>query len=239
MRLGVILILAVGLVLAPLAAGAADPAAITGEKVFKSQCGQCHALPDPEKLTAEQWVLRIEEMAPMAGLKSGEKTEVLGFLQGHSRKVVKIMSMAEEKRLFEQKCGLCHTPDRVFLEPLSGESLRHVVLRMRERAPGWISAEELQEIMEYLSHGAPESKRPEKKPVAGSEALFRDRCSTCHTLERVYLELEEAKGKAPPWLHVVKRMQEKAPQWITPGEAGEIVKYLQTLKAVKPAPAKK
>jgi len=142
------------------------------------------------------------------------------------------MSMAEERRLFEQKCGLCHSPDRVFLEPLSGESLRHVVLRMRERAPGWITEKDMHEIMEYLAHGAPEAKRPARKPVAGSEALFRERCSGCHTLERVYLELEEAKGRPPPWLHVVKRMQEKSPQWITPAEGGEILKYLQSLKPV-------
>lgn len=231
-RYGAIPVVAGGFALLSAVASAANPETSAGEKIFKSQCSQCHALPDPQKLTAEQWVLRLEQMAPMAGLKSQEKTEVLNFLQGHSQKAVKIVSMAEERRLFEQKCGLCHSPDRVFLEPLSGESLRHVVLRMRERAPGWISEEELREIMEYLTHGAPEAKRPERKPIAGSEALFRERCSACHTLERVYLEIEKTKGRPPPWLHIVKRMQEKSPQWITPAEGNEILKYLQSLKAV-------
>ena len=222
----------VAVALAPLVAGAANPETSAGEKVFKSQCGQCHALPDPQKLTAEQWVLQLESMAPMTGLKAREKTDVLGYLQAHSQKVATIMAMAKEKRLFEQKCGLCHTPDRIFLEPLTDQSRRHIVQRMRERAPNWISEKDMHEILEFLAHGAPEAKRPERKAAGGGEALLRERCSACHTLERVYLEVEKSKGRAPAWLHIVKRMQEKTPQWITPAEAGDIVKYLQSLKPV-------
>lgn len=68
------------------------------------------------------------------------------------------------------------------------------------------------------SLGAPQAKRPERKAVTGGEVLFRERCSACHTLERVYLEVEKTKGRAPAWLHIVKRMQEKTPRWITPDD---------------------
>lgn len=209
-------------------------AAKTGEEVFKANCGRCHSLPDPQKLTSEEWVVRLEMMAPMARLGKEEKTKVLGFLQEHSKKAAQVVSMARERKVFEEKCSLCHTPDRIFLEPLTPESRRHIVLRMRERAPeGWITEEDAHEILEYLAHGAPEAKKPQRKEVKGkAPEVFRERCSGCHTLERVYLELEESKekGKAAPWMHIVKRMREKAPEWISADEAEQIVKYLQTLK---------
>jgi len=61
--------------------------------------------------------------------------------------------------------------------PQAPEGLSDLV----EHAPGWITEKDVHEIMEYLAHGAPEVKRPERKPVTGSEALFRERCSGCHT----------------------------------------------------------
>ena len=68
-----------------------------------------------------------------------------------------------------------------------------------------------------------------------SAQVFRERCSACHTLERVYLALEESQGKdkAPPWMHIVQRMREKAPEWISAQEAEQIMTYLQSLKPVK------
>ncbi len=225
--------------LAAAAIGAAPraEAAAPGEKAFQENCGRCHPLPDPQKLTSEQWVVRLETMAPMARLNKEEKTRVLGFLQEHSAKAVQVVSMAQERKIFEEKCSLCHTPDRIFVEPLTPESRRHIVLRMRERAPaGWISEKEAHEILEYLEHGAPEAKKPVRKEAKGGPAeVFRERCSACHTLERVYLELEESKekGKAAPWMHIVKRMREKAPEWITEKEAEQILSYLRTLRPVE------
>ncbi len=214
---------------------AAGWASHTGEHVFQENCGRCHALPDPEKLTSEQWVVRLEMMAPMARLNKEEKTKVLGFLQEHSKKAVQVVSMARERKTFEEKCSLCHTPDRIFLEPLTPESRRHIVLRMRSRAPqGWITEEDAHEILEYLTHGAPEAKKPQRKEVKGGPAeVFRERCSACHTLERIYLKVEESEGKAPAWMHIVARMREKAPQWITQKEAEQILSYLEALKPVK------
>ena len=214
-----------------------------GEKTFNKRCSQCHALPSPEKLTSEEWVARLDMMAPMAGLKKKQKTEVLSFLQSHSKQASTQVSMSRERQLFEEKCSLCHSPQRVFLRPLTPESRRHIVLRMQERASGWISPREAERILAYLDQGAPGIKKPERKKInGGTAAVFRERCTGCHSLERIYLELEEhtqLAGKSAGWMHIVKRMREKAPDWMTAQEAGQIVEYLKSLKPVlKEKPAK-
>ncbi len=207
-----------------------------GEKTFKKRCSQCHALPTPNKLTSEEWVSQLDMMAPMAGLKKKQKIDVLNFLQDHSKKATTLVSMSRERRLFEEKCSLCHSPQRVFLEPLTQKSRHHIVLRMQERALGWISPPEAERILAYLDQGAPGTKKPERKKInGGSAAVFRERCTGCHSLERIYLQLEEhtqLAGKSTGWMHIVKRMREKAPDWMTSKEAEKIVKYLSSLKPV-------
>lgn len=210
--------------LAPPAAGWADE--MPGKRIFEKRCQKCHDLPDPGKPPPDGWPKRLDLMARFARLKPDEKAQVLEYLQSHAKRAVKTVSLAEERRLFEEKCSLCHTLDRVFLIPLTDESRRHIVLRMRERAPDWISEEEARLILDYLSR-APRAIVPRKEVSGDAAAIFRQRCSACHSLERVYLKLEES--RAPSWMHIVKRMREKAPQWLTDEETEQIVQYLQSL----------
>lgn len=203
----------------------------SGEKTFKKRCSKCHELPDPAKLTSEEWAKQMEMMAPFAGVKGKKKAEVLDFLQAHSKKATQIASMAEERKLFVKKCSLCHTAQRVFLEPLTPKSRRHIVLRMQERAPDWISQKEAERILAYLDQGAPGGKKPVKKKVnGGAGAVFRERCTACHSLERVYLKLDKKESTGSAWMHIVKRMREKTPGWISKKEAEQIAQYLKSLK---------
>lgn len=209
----------------------------SGERMFKKRCAQCHDLPSPDKLSSTQWEKQLGIMAPYAGLSGKQKSEVLDFLQSHSKQATTIVSMAREKKNFEKKCGLCHTPDRIFYEKLTPKSRRHIVLRMQKRAMGWISPKEAERILAYLDQGAPGIDKPVRKKINGDAAdLFRERCTGCHTLERIYLELEEHKqlaGKSAAWMHIVKRMREKAPDWIDKKEAEQIARFLKTLRPVK------
>jgi len=212
-----------------------------GQKIYEDRCGMCHDLPDPNKPPPEgkgHWKERLDQMAPNAGLSRKEKAAVLAFLQSHEKGASNMVSFAQEKQLFEKKCSLCHTIDRVFRIPLTDESRAHIIKRMQERAPDWITGEQAKEIMEYLSQAG--DKTPEHTPRAGpgkgekagdgAAALFRQRCSACHTLERVYLKLE--KDPATAWMHIASRMQKKAPEWLTNDEARKIAEYLKTLKPV-------
>lgn len=216
-------------------------AARDGQKIYEDRCGMCHDLPDPDKPPPEgkgHWKERLDLMAPNAGLSNKEKAAVLEFLQSHEKGASSMVSFAQEQQVFEKKCSLCHTIDRVFRIPLTDESRAHIVKRMQERAPDWITGEEAHEILEYL--GKAGNKAPHKIPRAGpvegenagdgAAALFRQRCSACHTLERVYLKLE--KDPATAWMHIVSRMQKKSPEWLTSDEAQKIAEYLKSLKPV-------
>lgn len=211
-------------------AGADD----SGKKIFKKRCSQCHALPDPAALTSEEWIQRLDMMAPMAGLKKNQKHEVLEYLQDHSKKATTLVTMSAEKQLFEEKCTLCHGTGRLFVMPLTKESRRHIVLRMQQRAPGWISPKEADEILKYLEAGAPGAEKPKRRAITGGPPeVFRERCSVCHQLDRIFYEFEEHRFKAGGWMHIVNRMRDKAPDWMSKKEAKEIMTYLNSIKPVK------
>lgn len=215
----------------------------SGKELMENRCTMCHELPDPDKLSKEAWVLQLESMSDYAGLTAGEKEKVLDYVASHEKKAVTIVSMAEEQKTFEQKCALCHTTSRVFLMPLNPESRRHIVLRMQERAPEIISMEDVHGILEYLNHGAPGAVKPEARKQTGNgpAEIFRERCTACHTAERVYLKLQQSEQQddAVVWGHIVNRMREKSPEWITKDEAKLILEYLGSIKAEEANPAGK
>ncbi|MEK6813987.1 MAG: hypothetical protein AABY65_04575 [Nitrospirota bacterium] len=204
-----------------------------GEKLYKERCSMCHALPKPGEKTEKEWPKIMEQMAATAQLGAKEKKSILQYLIEHARHEAVEARMAAEKKLFETKCALCHTIDRVYVEKLTPDDMEHIVQRMRKRSPDWISVEEAQKILEYMKVD-PHERRVRKEVKGGPADLLRERCSACHELERVFLETEKPGTK--DWMHIVKEMQEKAPDWMTKEEADQIVDYLKT---IKPAPAKK
>jgi len=208
---------------APVMAISSEP----GQSVFEARCQRCHDLPDPGKPPEMGWEKRLKLMAKLAKLTPEEKAGVLSYLQSHSKKAEKTVSLADERRLFEQKCSLCHTLDRIFLEPLNEKSRQHIVKRMQEKSPGWISKDEAKQVLDYLSK-APKVERKKKATDVPAE-IFQERCSACHTLERVYSKLKSEKGAAP-WMHIVQRMQKKAPQWLSEKDAKLVIQYLKSIK---------
>ncbi len=207
--------------------------AATGEQSFETRCGQCHAQGDPTSAAAADWFAKLNAKGSLADLTPQEQSDAVSFVQHHDRQVTEMVAMAEERRLFEEKCNLCHSADRIFLEPLTDESRRHIVLRMQKRAPDWLSRDEADAILAYLDQGAPGAAQPDKAVVeVQPAAVFRDRCSRCHALERVYLYLEQSGREGAAWVHIVNRMQSKAPDWITEAEAMKILGYLEALQPV-------
>lgn len=214
-----------------LSSGYGELAAEEGEARFEQRCAQCHDTSDPSG-QAREWFERIEEMGPLEDLDQARRMEVLDFLRHHERRTTEMVALAEERQLFQEKCSLCHTTDRVFLEPMTPETRRHIVLRMQERAPDWITPEEAEQILDFLAQtegDEPPSPAETKREPA---TVFRERCSVCHTLERVYLHLEAGEELGPTWLHIVQRMRAKAPQWIDEEEARMILEYLEGLEPV-------
>jgi len=202
---------------------------VSGKQLFESRCQKCHDLPNPDTTPAMGWEKRLKLMGKLAKLSPQEKAEVLDYLQGHTKKAAKTVTLAEERRLFEQKCSLCHTLDRVYLTPLTDETRQHIVKRMKGKIPGWISDTEASLIVDYLSK-APKVERS-KKSKGKANDIFVERCSACHSLERVYAKMKN--DKVPAWTHIIQRMQKKAPQWLNSDEARLVVEYLQSIQSKK------
>jgi len=206
---------------------------LDGGTLFQKRCAACHNLPDPNNPPADGWETRLKQMAPLARLNSGQQDAVLGYLIGHSQAQGSQMALAEDKLLFEQKCGQCHTMERVFIEPLTEESLRHLVSRMQEKdAESGISQEDANRIVNYLTSIDHDGKTPEAlAETSSARELFAARCLSCHSEERIKVSFAETGGADMDWTHVVDRMQAKAPQWIAEDEARVIISYLRSLKA--------
>ncbi len=202
-----------------------------GEALFTKRCGTCHKLPDPNRSPKEGWAKRLDMMAPMAGLKKEQKKDVLEYLVYHSRDMEQETALAEDRAFFETKCSYCHSVDRVFLVPFSDENRRHVVERMQNRAGSdWISDADAERILSYLAKATVGVPAPERLSGRSGQEILRARCTVCHTLERIFLELDEHPSDSELWTHIVSRMRGKAPQWISEYEAQSIIDYLQTLE---------
>jgi mono/diheme cytochrome c family protein len=197
---------------------------------FEARCGQCHKLDQAERLVPAEWVARVSKMGSVVDLKPEEQAEVLSFFQHHGQEASRLIAMARERRVFLEKCGMCHNPNRSFLQPFEGPGLRETVERMQARAPDEISDDDVETVISYIESGAEGNIMLERVEATGSPAsVFRVRCSSCHTLERTFLKLER-EGDRVQWGPNVRRMQARAPQWISDQEAEIIITYLEGLK---------
>lgn len=208
---------------------AAWPASVDGQALFEKRCAACHSLPDIDNPPPEGWEQRLAQMAPLAKLKGRQKDAVLAYLSSHVELAAKTASLEEDKAFFEMKCSRCHSLARIFLEPLTDESRRHVVSRMQAKSgTGWLSDTDVERVLDYLSGARFDVPTP---PViaagASADDIFMARCQACHTLERVSVRLGPGRSSAMDWSHVVSRMRAKAPQWMTDAEATQIIDYLQ------------
>ncbi len=208
----------------------ADPEA--GQRIFEARCKWCHDLPDPQQPPPEGWLEALDKMGPLARLSKSRRQDVLEFLTEHEKSAVITVSMADDRNLFEAKCTRCHTLDRVFFMPSDAKYRRHVLVRMQSRDKGWISDQELERILAYLEAGpVPVARVDSPADPSDPKEIFVQRCTACHTLERVYLKLDEADGIGASWAHIVNRMRARAPTWITEDEAANILAYLTELRA--------
>jgi len=197
-----------------------------GQAIFEKKCQTCHALPDPSVEPEGGWEAKMKQMSVFAQLKPDQKAAVLDFLKSHQRMSTADAVAADDEKLIQDKCGRCHAATRVFIEHPSAETWEHVVTRMREFEPDWISEEEANRIVRFLTEF---KQAPKPPPAADESSLFATRCSACHTLERVFKRLSES-DQPIDWEHLVARMREKAPEWLTEEETERIYEYLERLR---------
>lgn len=215
---------------------AASPAVPDGQALFEKRCGACHKLPDPAQPPDVGWERQLEIMAPLARLQGGQKQDVIDYLLSHTRDASMDAALEEDRLLFEEKCSRCHSLERVLLSRLDEDELRHVVVRMQNRSgTDWISDDDVERVLAYLEQAPSAFTPPMDVPDdASPEQIFAVRCSACHTLERVFLSMDESKPSAEFWSHTISRMRGKAPQWMSESEANKVIEYLQSIDSATP-----
>lgn len=68
----------------------------------------------------------------------------------------------------------------------------------------------------------PAAKAPAVDPLAEGKALFEQKCSVCHGLDRATAR-QETKEQ---WTTIVKQMQGKKADWISDSDAAKIIFFL-------------
>jgi len=133
--------------------------------------------------------------------------------------------------LFETKCDKCHPLNKALNEHKSFEEWDKTTRSCRERSlkksPGLINTEERRSIVYYLVkiRGLEEQKK-----IPDDQALFENKCSRCHSIDRPLYALTPLEE----WPAIIERMRQIAPVWITKEEAEKISKYLtENIKARK------
>jgi mono/diheme cytochrome c family protein len=146
-----------------------------GDLVFRDQCAECHLVTDlaggdPFDLRAA--IQNDPEFAPHAGLElpdwstelsDAERTSLLNFLVA-----------PDGQRLYTENCASCHGTAVVF-SGTEDELRQTIVEGGRHRSmPQWsgvLSDAEIDELARYVVDPA---------SVPQAEALFSDKCSSCH-----------------------------------------------------------
>ena len=117
--------------------------------------------------------------------------------------------------LFKSKCTSCHDAKRAEDMHAAKESFKDLIKKMNEKGAK-ITDKESNEISEFLA--------------APSRFLMKEKCSKCHTLDRVY----EAHEKGQLTKDTLKKMQQKKDSEITDEDVDSIYEGLNAYYFVSP-----
>ena len=117
--------------------------------------------------------------------------------------------------LFKSKCTSCHDAKRAEDMHASKENFSSIIKEMIKKGAK-ITSEEESEISDFLA--------------APSRFLLQEKCSKCHTLDRIY----EAHEKGKLTKETLKKMQQKEGSEITEEEVDSIYEGLNSFYFVSP-----
>ena len=141
-----------------------------------------------------------------------------------SQEVEKPFPYESWKYLYEPKCSKCHPLDRIFSDPKTEEEWRSCITRMIEKSPLWITPEEGEQITTEIlgTKKGVIGSFPKKKKYVDSRLLFIDRCTVCHSVNRILL----ANKTGEEWQETVTRMRDNAPEMFLDEDLPVIIEYL-------------
>jgi mono/diheme cytochrome c family protein len=147
-----------------------------------------------------------------------------------SEKDAKMLDEQKGQKLVAQKCGKCHSLERIFKALKDDQGWTETVTRMVAFDQPNISEEQGKQILNYLIS---QQKRREKliattSEVGGKEGkiLIEQKCSHCHGLDRIYL----AKKTPEEWAELVDNMVGYSEQedFLRPLEREAVLEFLSS-----------
>lgn len=173
-------------------------------------------------------------IAVMAGPYLARETNVQNVsLDAIHQPSVKI-DLNQAAATMQQRCSRCHNLDRVVSAVKDGPGWLTTVARMQARPGSGLSDEDASLIVSYLTSQAAPGGSGIDASLKVARALVDQRCSRCHTLDRVY----QTEQSPQEWRATVTRMVSHAagsPGALQPGEDEQIISFLsstQTAEAV-------
>ena len=129
-------------------------------ELMQKRCSKCHNLDRVigARKDAQGWMATVDRMRalPSAGISEADARTIVSYLvsQDQPRGSATEVKMAVARALVDQRCGRCHSLDRVYKAVETPEQWRAIVTRMAGYAAGSTGAiqpGEDQQIIEYLS----------------------------------------------------------------------------------------
>lgn len=130
------------------------------------------------------------------------------------------------EQLTRQKCGECHSLERVFASFKSQEGWERTVNRMAVTAAPLITDFDVKQIINFLVIQQKRRMKEDGKAIelASGETLVEQKCSQCHNLERVF----SARKNKPQWFSTMDRMTKHRgdPNFLTTDQRESIAFFL-------------
>src|SRR6266446_5056851 len=129
----------------------------------------------------------------------------------------------------QQRCSKCHNLERVVAARKDARGWLATVNRMRKLPASGISEQDVKSVVLFLVSQNPPEEPGQRVGFAVAKALVNQRCSACHSLDRVY---KAAKTPAE-WRNTVALMVNNAQTdgnagLFLPGEDQQIIEFLST-----------
>jgi ferredoxin-NADP reductase/mono/diheme cytochrome c family protein len=148
--------------------------------VMQKRCSKCHNLDRVigARKDAQGWLATVSRMRSMpgAGISETDAQTIVSWLasQNKPQGSEKVAQMEVARALVDQRCGRCHTLDRVYKTVQTPEQWRETVSRMAAYASdstGALHPGEDQKIIDYLSANQTPAAATQRKAQKGAALL--------------------------------------------------------------------
>jgi mono/diheme cytochrome c family protein len=209
-----------------------------GQNVMARKCSKCHSLERIYISAVSDWLPTVRKMAERdyPNITNADVKQIVEYL--NQQKERSGSDKAERARqLISSKCGICHSLDKVYGPDLNEHRWSEIINDMIRIVgdPDYLSEQEKQDIVSFLSSRPPRPVAPPTTPPP-VEPLAAKKCGSsagCHAFERV---LRVQPKTEEEWTETVSSMIEITgdPNYLTNEEKQEIIKFLIRPQKEKP-----